>query len=237
MGGGTAMLAFRLVTLVAAGVLSAACFGKLSVVVSNDVQPALILPGGAIAQEVRIEADGAFAGLIRQWLAQATAAPNSQGWDVRDNSDGSTLRLRMSRTVAIGSSQLENGANSGAMQGGSVDIAVTDYVVARRFIATVSVPAFSTAATTTTTCSFGDSLGQLALAGVTFDESLTMPGFITSTNGLPSDGGRVIWHLKIDSTSSQSLRAESIYLDWPRIAVAVVALLLVITSIVLRRRA
>jgi hypothetical protein len=230
----------RVIALVAVGVVSAACFGKLAVSVSNDVQPAVILPGGVVAQEIRIEADGAFGGLIRQSLAQASASPSSPGWDVRDNSDGSTLRLRMSRTVAIGSSELATGASSGGMQGGSVDVHVDDYVIARHFVAIVTVPPLSLGSSTSANSSSGAALGQqitqLALSGVSFDESLTMPGSVTTTNGIAGDGSRIVWHLKLDSTASQTLRAESIYPDWPRISAVGALVVLLMLAAVFRRR-
>lgn len=223
-----------------AGVVGSACFGKFNLGVTNTIEPTVLLPGAALRQEINLESDGLLGGAIRQSVTHGdtgqSAVPGS--WTIADNSDGSTVRLRITRSVPVGSEPVSSGTASSA---NSVDIGVTnvranDYVFVRRYVLTVRVQTPDLSATTSANSSsqadLSRSLGQLALAGLTYDHFAVLPGFLIATNGIPGDTSRVVWHLSLTSRSDRTLTAESLFIDWPRIALA---LLLTAGAVVIAR--
>jgi hypothetical protein len=172
--------------------------------------------------------------------SQTQPQPGTQ-WQVRDNSDGSGVHLRMFRTVSLTEAQTAVPESStGGFDVGTMSVRADDWLVARRYAARVVVrPAAPTGPTGTPTP--GDAaaqqLAQAMLAGITYDYYVSMPGIVTATNGVPGDQSRLVWHLDLTSGSERVLTAESIYPDWPRLIVLLVVLaLIVIVTMVLRSR-
>lgn len=224
-----------------AGLITSACFGKVAVGVTNEVQPLPILPGAQLRQDLTVEADGALGGAIRQSMSQATSSGSgSPAWDIRDNSDGSTVRMRATRTVPLGDDEIrmDQSGNTG-LGANRVRVSSTDYVVVRQYRLRVTVPPASTTPASTSTGTagqLGDQLTKALVAGITFDEYAVMPGFVTATNGVPGDNGRLVWHLQIDSTSERELTAESLYVDWPRLAAILILLIAIAAIVIVSRR-
>ena len=44
---------------------------------------------------------------------------------------------------------------------------------------------------------------------------------------IPGDSSRLVWHLDIGATSERVLTAESVYLDWPRLVLAVIVVIVI----------
>jgi hypothetical protein len=232
----------RIGLLVAGALLCASCVGKFALGVSETIDPTPILPGTSVRQEVTVEADGLLGAAVRQAMTQAAASPQPQqgtAWQVRDSSDGSTTRLRMSRTVSLSEVQSDVSASSaGGLNTGATHIQSDDWIVARRYAVRIVVPSNRGSLTQTTpTDPTSQQLAQAILAGVTFDYFLTLPGFVTATNGVPGDNSRLVWHLDISSTSDRVLTAESIFIDWPRLALVIVILLVLTGGMLIRGRA
>src|SRR5256712_441183 len=100
----------RLPMLAAAGLLATACFGKFALGVTQTIEPTPILPGANVKQELNIEADGLLGTAVKQALTDAASKSQAQTqsgtqWQIRDNSDGSAVHLRMFRTVSLAEAQ------------------------------------------------------------------------------------------------------------------------------------
>jgi hypothetical protein len=120
---------------------------------------------------------------------------------------------------------------------GTIEIRADDWVFARHYVVRVLVaPSSGAGSTPPSSDQTTQQLTQAMLAGITYDYHLTLPGFVTSTNGLPGDDTRLTWHLALTSASERELTAESIYLDWPRILLVVIVLGVVGTLLYMRSR-
>jgi len=217
----------RLLALAGVLAITTACFGHLAISLNEQIDPRPILPGAVLQQEISIEGDGLLGAAARQAMtqsAQASASPNA-GWQLRDNSDQTTMRFRMSRSVAMDASgtQLQS-----AMSGdpAKVQVVSSDWFLVRRYRVQVDVSTPDNAvAPQQTNDPQSQQLAQLMLASITYDHYLRMPGIVTETNGIKSDDGRLAWHVSFASPSSQqTLIAESIYPDVPRVGVLLVLL-------------
>lgn len=228
---------------VVAGMVTASCFGKFAVGVTNEVRPSTIVPGTQLRQEIVLEADGAIGAAVRQSMSQTISnnASADNPWQVRDNSDASTVRLRLSRVVGIDEGREVRMNETGVAGLGVVRVASSDYLVVRRYALTVTVQPSSSSSRSPSSSvggdAFGEQLARAALAGVTFDQYAIMPGILLATNGIPGDDGRIVWHLQWDSTATQTLTAESLFIDWPRIgAIALLLVVLGVVAVLARRR-
>jgi len=208
----------RILALAGLLAVTTACFGRLAISLNEQIDPRPILPGAVLQQELAIEGDGLLGAAARQAMtqsAQASASPNA-GWQFRDNSDGTTVRFRMSRSIAMDASGTELQA---AINGdpAKVQVVSSDWFFVRRYRVQVDVSTPDNAASPPTSDAQSQQLAQLMLAGITYDHYLRMPGIVTDTNGIKSDDGRLSWHVSFTSPSSQqTLFAESIYPDLPR---------------------
>jgi hypothetical protein len=235
----------RLCLLAAAGLLATGCFGKFALGVTQTVEPTAILPGASVKQELNIEADGLLGSAVKQAMTDAAmkeALPESgTQWQIRDNSEGTAVRLRMFRTVSLTEAQAEVPETStGGFDVGTMTVRADDWLVARRYAVRVLVsskaPTSPTGAPTGTDAA-AQQLAAAILAGITYDYYVSLPGFVTATNGAPSDGSRLVWHLDPSSASERILTAESIYPDVPRLVLLLVIIVLIgIGTIVLRSR-
>lgn len=219
----------RLVELAALLVITSACFGRLSIALNQQIEPRAILPGAILQQEIAIEGEGLLGAAARQAMTQNTqaSAGATGGWQLRDNSDGTTVRFRMFRSVALDANgaQLQSNVSGDP---GKVRVDSNDWFLLRRYRVQVDVTTPDNAVPPPSTDPQSQQLAQLVLAGITYDHSLRMPGFVTSTNGTRSDDGRIAWHVSFTSPNSQqSLVAESLYPDVPRLA----ALLLLVLAL------
>jgi hypothetical protein len=204
-----------------------------------------ILPGANVRQELSIEADGLLGSAVKQSVdasakAQTQAQPGTQ-WQVRDNSEGSVVHLRMFRTVSLTEAQTAvPQASTGGFDIGTMTIRADDWLVARRYAVRVAVTPSAPSGPTGTPTANDAAAQQLAaamLAGITYDYYLSMPGFVTATNGLPGDQSRLVWHLDLAAGSQRVLTAESIYPDVPRlILLLVIVALIAVGTIILRSR-
>jgi hypothetical protein len=235
----------RLSLLAAAGLLSTACFGKFALGVTQTIEPTPIFPGASVKQEVNVEADGLLGSAVKQAMTDAAAKGQQQSqsgtkWQVRDNSDGSAVHLRMSRTVSLTEAQTAVPQSStGGFDVGTVSVRADDWVLARRYAVRVVVaPSAPTAPTGTPSANdaAAKQLAQAILAGITYDYYLSLPGVVTATNGLPADQSRLVWHLDLTTGTERVLTAESIYPDVPRIVVLLVGAVLIIGAITFRSR-
>src|SRR2546428_12008638 len=106
----------RLLPLAGVLAITTACFGHLAISLNEQIDPRPILPGAVLQQEISIEGDGLLGAAARQAMtqsAQASASPTA-GWQLRDNSDQTTMRFRMSLSVAMDASGTQlQGAMSG----------------------------------------------------------------------------------------------------------------------------
>jgi hypothetical protein len=235
----------RLAMLAAAGLLGTACFGKFALGVTQTVEPTAILPGASVKQELNIEADGLLGSAVKQAMTEAAmkeALPQAgTKWEIRDNSEGTEVRLRMFRTVSLTEAQTEvPEASTGGFDVGTMTVRADDWLLARRYAVRVVVssraPTSPTGAPTGTDAA-AQQLAAAILAGITYDYYVSLPGFITATNGAPGDQSRLVWHLDPSSSSERILTAESIYPDVPRLVLLLVILaLILIGTIVLRSR-
>jgi hypothetical protein len=218
----------RLAMLAVAGLLATGCFGKFALGVTQTVEPTAILPGASVKQELNIEADGLLGSAVKQAMTDAAmkeALPQSgTQWQIRDNSEGTAVRLRMFRTVSLTEAQAEVPETStGGFDVGTMTVRADDWLVARRYAVRVLVS--SKAPTSPTGAPTGT------------DYYVSLPGFVTATNGAPGDGSRLVWHLDPSSASERILTAESIYPDVPRLVLLLVIIVLIgIGTIVLRSR-
>jgi hypothetical protein len=218
----------RLLALAASGLLLSACFGKVAIGVSQAIEPTPILPGASVRQEVNVEADGILGNAVKQSMTQAATTEKSPQsgtkWEIRDNSEGSTVRVRMFRTVGLAEAQGRVAENStSGFDVGTLEVRQDDWIVARRYTIRVVVsPSRTTPSTPSSSDPASQQLAQALLAGITYDYYLTMPGIVTATNGAPGDQSRLTWHLDISSSAERVMTAESIYPDWPRVLFALV---------------
>jgi hypothetical protein len=235
----------RLAVLAAAGLLATACFGKFALGVTQTIEPTPILPGANVKQELNIEADGLLGTAVKQALTDATTKAQAQTqsgtqWQIRDNSEGSAVHLRMFRTVNLNEAQTAVAQSStGGFDVGTMSVRADDWVLARRYAVriTVTPSAPSTpVGTPTGTDATSQQLAQAILAGITYDYYVSLPGVITATNGVPGDQSRLVWHLNLTSGSERVLTAESIYPDVPRLIVLLVAVVLIAGAIIIRSR-
>jgi hypothetical protein len=235
----------RLSILAAAGLIATACFGKFSLGVTQTIEPTPILPGASVKQEVNVEADGLLGTAVKQAMTEAAAKAEKQPqpgtqWQVRDNSDGAAVHLRMFRTVSLTEAQAAVPQSStGGFDVGTISVRADDWLLARRY--TVRAVVSTKAPTTPTGTPTGNDaaaqqLAQAMLAGITYDYYMSLPGFVTSTNGAPGDKSRLVWHLDLTSGAERVLTAESIYPDWPRLILLLLVVALVFGAIVFRSR-
>src|SRR2546423_10620453 len=135
----------RLWALAAAGLLATACFGKFSLGVTQTIEPTPILPGANVKQELNIEADGLLGTAVKQALTDAATKGQAQTqsgtqWQIRDNSDGSAVQLRMFRTVSMAEAQTAVAqASTGGFDVGTMSVHADDWVLARRYAGRVAV--------------------------------------------------------------------------------------------------
>jgi hypothetical protein len=235
----------RLALLAAAGLLATACFGKFALGVTQTIEPTPILPGANVRQELNIEADGLLGTAVKQALTDTTTkaqaqAPTGTQWEIRDNSEGSAVHLRMFRTVSLTEAQTAVPQSStGGFDVGTMSVHADDWGLARhytvRIVVSPSTPS-SPAGTPAGTDATSQQLAQAILAGITYDYYISLPGLVTATNGVPGDQSRLVWHLDMTSTSPRTLTAESIYPDGPRLVALLLIVVLIIGTIVLRSR-
>ena len=235
----------HLLRLAAAGLLATACFGKFALGVTQTVEPTPILPGASVKQELNIEADGLLGTAVKQALTEAATKGQAQGqsgtqWQIRDNSDGSAVHLRMFRTVNLTEAQTAVAQSStGGFDIGTMNIRSDDWGLARhyavRIVVTPSAPS-TPAGTPTGTDATSQQLAKAILAGITYDYFIGLPGIVTATNGVPGDQSRLVWHLDLTSGSERVLTAESIYPDVPRLIVFLVAIVLFAGAVIVRSR-
>jgi hypothetical protein len=235
----------RLALLAAAGLLSTACFGKFALGVTQTIEPTPILPGANVKQELNIEADGLLGTAVKQALTDAATKGQAQAqsgtqWQIRDNSDGSAVHLRMFRTVSLAEAQTAVAQSStGGFDVGTMNIHADDWLVARhytvRIVVTPSAPT-TPAGTPTGTDATSQQLAQAILAGITYDYYVSLPGVVTATNGVPGDQSRLVWHLNLTSGSERALTAESIYPDVPRLIVLLLVIVLIVGAVFVRSR-
>ena len=230
----------RLLVLAAVVALGTACFGRLSIALNEQIEPRPILPGAVLQQEIAIEGDGLLGAAARQAMtqsAQASANASAAGWQLRDNSDGTTVRFRMFRSVSMDANgaQLQSNVSGDP---GKVQVVSSDWFVLRRYRIQVDVSTPDSAVAPSSSDPQSQQLAQLVLAGITYDHYLRLPGFVTSTNGTRSDDGRIVWHVAFNSpTTQESLVAESIYPDLPRVALLLALIVaLVVWRVVARLR-
>jgi hypothetical protein len=231
--------------LAAAGLLATACFGKFSLGVTQTIEPTPILSGASVKQEVNVEADGLLGSAVKQAVNDASTKAQKQPqpgpqWEIRDSSDGSAVHVRMFRTVSLAEAQKPVPESStGGFDVGTISVRADDWIVARRYSVRVVVSTKAPTSPTGTPTSNDAATQQLAqamLAGITYDYYLSLPGFVTSTNGASGDKSRLVWHLDLTSPAERALTAESIYLDWPRILLFVLIVALIAGAIRLRSR-
>jgi hypothetical protein len=233
----------RLALLAAAGLLATACFGKFALGVTQTIEPTPILPGANVRQELNIEADGLLGTAVKQALTDTTTkaqAPTGTQWQIRDNSEGSAVHLRMFRTVSLTEAQTAVPQSStGGFDVGTMSVHADDWGLARhytvRIIVSPSTPS-SPAGTPTGTDATSQQLAQAILAGITYDYYISLPGLVTATNGVPGDQSRLVWHLDMTSTSPRTLTAESIYPDVPRLVLLLVVIVLIVGTVFIGSR-
>jgi hypothetical protein len=237
----------RLPMLAIAGLLVSACFGKFTLGVTQSIEPTPVLPGASVRQEVAVDADGLLGSAVKQAMTEAATKGTVQGqtgtqWQIKDNSDGPNVKIRMSRTVGLGEAQQAVAQSStGGFDVGTIVVRADDWGIARHYAVRVVVsPGKSSPATPSSSQANDATTQQLAkalLAGITYDYFIGLPGFVTSTNGTAADQSRLVWHMDLTSTSERVLVAESIYLDWMRIVLVLVIVALVVAGIWYMRRA
>ncbi len=235
----------RLALLAAAGLLSTACFGKFALGVTQTIEPTPILPGANVKQELNIEADGLLGTAVKQALTDAATKGQAQAqtgtqWQIRDNSEGSAVHLRMFRTVSLTEAQTAIPQSStGGFDVGTMSVHADDWGLARhytvRIVVTPSTPS-APAGTPTGTDATSQQLAKAILAGITYDYYMSLPGVVTATNGVPGDQSRLVWHLDLASGSERVLTAESIYPDVPRLVVLLLIFVLIVGAVFIRSR-
>src|SRR5204863_3780826 len=235
----------RLLGLAAAGLLATACFGKFALGVTQTIEPTPILPGANVKQELNIEADGLLGTAVKQALTDAATKSQAQTqsgtqWQIRDNSEGAAVHLRMCRPVSMSEAQTAVAQSStGGFDVGTMNVHADDWGVARhytvRIVVTPSAPS-TPAGTPTGTDATSQQLAKAILAGITYDYYVGLPGIVTASNGVPGDQSRLVWHLDLTSGSERVLTAESIYPDVPRLVVLVLAIVLFAGVVIIRSR-
>jgi hypothetical protein len=236
---------YRLLTLAIAGLLATACFGKFALGVTQTIEPTPILPGASVKQELSIEADGLLGTAVKQALTDAATKAQAQTqsgtqWQIRDNSEGATVHVRMFRTVSLAEAQTAVAQSStGGFDVGTMNIRADDWGIARhytvRIVVTPSAPT-TPAGTPTGTDATSQQLAQAILAGITYDYYVSLPGVVTATNGVLGDQSRLVWHLSLTSGAERVLTAESIYPDVPRLVVLLLLIVLIVGAILIRSR-
>lgn len=236
----------RLSILAAAGLLATACFGKFTLGVTQTIEATPILPGASVRQEVAVDADGLLGSAVKQAMTEAAAKGTAQGqtatqWQIRDNSDGPNVKIRMSRTVSLAEAQQAVAQSStGGFDVGTIVVRADDWGIARHYAVRVVVsPGSSTPATPSSSQPNDATTQQLAqalLSGITYDYFISVPGFVTSTNGTSAEQSRLVWHMDLTSRAERVLVAESIYLDWMRIALVLAIVALIIVGVWYMRR-
>ena len=228
------------------GLLSTGCFGKFALGVTQTIEPTPILPGANVKQELNIEADGLLGTAVKQALTDAATKGPAQAasgtqWQIRDNSEGSAVHLRMFRTVSLTEAQTAVAQSStGGFDVGTMNVRADDWLLVRRYtvrvVVTPSAPS-TPAGTPTPTDATSQQLAKAIIAGITYDYYMSLPGVVTATNGVPGEQSRLVWHLDLASGSERVLTAESIYPDVPRLVVLLLALLLIVAIVLIRSRA
>lgn len=236
----------RLSLLALAGLVASGCFGKLALGVTQTIEPTPLLPGANVKQEVNVEADGLLGTAVKQAMTDAAAKGEVQTatgaqWQVRDSSDASAVHFRMFRTVSLAEAQnAVPQTSTGGFDVGTMNVRADDWLLARHYAVRVVVstkpPSTPTGGTTGVTDATSQQLAQAMLAGLSYDYYLSLPGIVTATNGLPGDQSRLVWHLDLSAASDRVLTAESIYVDWVRLAVILAIAGLILFATVLRSR-
>jgi hypothetical protein len=213
--------------------------------VTQTIEPTAILPGASVKQEVSVEADGLLGTAVRQAMTDSAAKSQKQPqpgtqWQIRDNSDGAAVHLRMSRTVSLTEAQTAvSQASTGGFDVGTMSVRADDWGVARRYtvrvVVTPSAPSGPTG-TSTANDAQAQQLAKAMLAGISYDYYMSLPGMVTATNGAPGDQSRLVWHLDLASGAERVLTAESIYPDWPRLIVLLLVVVLIVGTLVFRSR-
>lgn len=215
-----------------AGLLASACFGKFALGVTQTIEPTPLLPGASVRQEVTVDADGLLGSAVKQAMTDAATKGTAQGqgttgWQIKDNSDGPNVKIRLTRTVSLAEAQrVVEKTSTGGFDVGTIVVRADDWGLARHYTVRIAVsPGSSTPAAPTSSQPNDATSQQLAkalLSGITYDYFLSLPGFVTSTNGTSAEQSRLVWHMDLTSTSERVLTAESIYLDWMRIVLVIV---------------
>src|SRR5438477_10791358 len=96
--------------LAAAGLPATASFGKCALGATQTIEPNTILPAASVKQEVNVGADGLLGSAVKQAMTDAATKSQAQGqtgtqWQIRDNSEGAAVHLRMSRSVSLRSEE------------------------------------------------------------------------------------------------------------------------------------
>ena len=235
----------RFAILAATGLFATACFGKFALGVTQTVEPNPILPGASVKQEVNVDADGLLGTAVKQAMTDAAQKGQAQPqagtqWQIRDNSEGSAVHLRMSRSVSLAEAQTAvSKTTTGGFDVGTISVKVDDWLIARhytvRVVVSPSAPTTPTG-TPTPTDATSQQLAQAILAGITYDYFISLPGVVTATNGVPGDNARLVWHLDLTGGTERVLTAESIYPDWPRLIVLLIVFILLGSGLVFRSR-
>jgi hypothetical protein len=230
----------RLLYLAIIVLLSCACFGRLSISASDQIDPRPILPGAVLHQEITLEGEGLLGAAARQSVSQkpGNAAASSGGWQVRDDSDGAVTRLRLSRSISLDAAgaAVQSDLSSDPAR---VQVTANDWFVVRRYRIQVDVAAPQDAVPPRPDDTLSQQAALAVLSAITYDHYLRMPGIVMSTNGSRADDGRLVWHVSFASpTTQQTLLAESMYPDVPRIVLvlALIASTAFIHAFVLDRR-
>ena len=235
----------RLALLATVGLLATACFGKFALGVTQTIEPTPILPGANVKQELNIEADGLLGTAVKQALTEAATKgqaqpPSGTQWQIRDNSEGAAVHLRIFRTVSVSEAQTAVPQSStGGFDVGTMSIRADDWGLARhytvRIVVTPTAPS-TPSGTTTGTDATSQQLAKAILAGNTYDYYVAQPGVVTATNGVPGDQSRLVWHLDMTSGAERVLTAESIYPDVPRLVVLLLVIVLIVGAVFIKSR-
>lgn len=194
--------------------LSTACLGRASLDVTTSIEPSIFLPGATAREELVVGGDGqlgnAIGDDIRRLVAHHVAAPGESSWELADTSTGSSVRLRLTRTSRA-ESPLDLFSFGTQTSRPRVRLETTDFGLARRYALTVTLP--STPREGVDAVRQAEALG----ARIDFNWYVDMPGIVLSSNGEPTETNRRQWRLSLASDREQTLRAESLYLDWSRL--------------------
>ena len=205
------------------------CTALSSVALNSSFAEDYLTKEGKLAHELKlVQLQSGFAG------------QTGTQWQIRDNSEGAAVHLRMSRSVSLAEAQTAvSKTSTGGFDVGTISVRADDWLIARHYTVRVVVSPSAPGAppgTPTGTDATSQQLAQAILAGITYDYFVSLPGVITATNGVPGDNSRLVWHLDLTAGSERVLTAESIYPDWPRLVLLLVVFVLLGSGIVFRSR-